>query len=288
MYDHRTRLQQNLTYFVQKSRTELAKVANELGIKVAVAKQQWIKQKIEHDKQRVKQLLPSTWGRSAFGTNATQQYQQRGGIHGVVAGCMADVVDGVIVALEGNVANKKFADFQAPQAPANATGETLQQQVARSEAEFRRQVETTTTQYQQSEEIRQRAWTKLMKAKAEIETLTGGSGRRSYLDMSNYHRVPLPPLRNSSVQPLPREIGARPNIASYTPPPLPGMDNLDTASKYPATKIRECMGAAGGVARIAEPEKDENGLYLPPKGQHREGMKWDSVQGLWVPGAASE
>jgi hypothetical protein len=283
LYDHRTRLQQNLAYFVQKSRSDLAKVNSDHTVQVAVARQQWIKQKIEHDQKRAKQFLPSTWGHAPFGTNATQQYQQRGGIQAVVASCMADVVDGVILVLEGSVPNTKFAHFQPPIPPANQqTGETLQQQVARSEQEFRQQLEQTTSQYQQSEETRQRAWTKMMKAKAELEASTGGVGRQGYLDISNYQRIPLPPLRNSQLQQMPQDFAPRSNVASFTPPPDPGT-NSGSVSKYSAAKVRERMSNDGSVAPVAEPKRDKEGLFVRPAGRTRKGMKWNAIQGIWVP-----
>lgn len=283
LYDHRTRLQQNMSFFLQKSRSDLVKVNNEHGLMVAMAKQQWMKQKIEHDQKRVKQFLPSTWGHLPFGTNATQQYQQRGGIQAMVAASLADIVDGVILLSEGKVANTKFASFQAPAAPANhQTGESLQQQISRSENEFRLQLEQTNVQYQQSEEARQRAWTKMMKAKAEIESLTGGAGRQGYLDLSNYHRVALPPLRNSQLQQMPQDLASRANVASFTPPPVPGTNSF-SMSKYSAAKVRERMSNDGSVAPVAEPKKDKDGLFVRPAGRTRKGMKWDAVQGIWVP-----
>ena len=283
LFDHRARLQQNLSFFIQKSRADLAKVSGEHGLHVAMAKQQWIKQKMEHDQKRIQQFLPSAWGRPVFGTNATQQYQQRGGIQAVVAGCLADVVDGSLLMLEGQVPNNKFPDFQAPPSHANQpAAESMQQQIARSENDMRLQLEQTTTQYQQSEESRQRAWTKMMKVKAELETLPGGTGRQGYLDMTNYHRVPLPPLRNSQLQQMPQEFAPRSNVASFTPPPVPSTSS-GSVSKYSAAKVRERMSNDGSVAPVAEPKKDRDGLFVRPAGRTRKGMKWDAVQGIWVP-----
>ena len=201
----------------------------------------------------------------------------------MVAGCLADVVDGTLIMLEGKVPNNKFAAFQAPPSHANQqAGESMQQQIARSENEFRLQLEQTTTQYQQSEEARQRAWTKMMKIKAELETLSGGTGRQGYLDMNNYHRIPLPPLRNSQLQQMPQDYASRSNVASFTPPPVPGT-NSASVSKYSAAKVRERMSNDGSVAPVAEPKKDKDGLFIRPAGRTRKGMKWDAVQGIWVP-----
>lgn len=286
VFEHRTRLQQNLNYFLTKSRQDQARVNSEHGLQVAIAKQQWIKQKREHDKNRVKQFLPSSWGRSPFGTTATQNYQRRGGMAAVVASCMADIVDGALIALDGKLPNKKFDDFIPPRPPhANqATGESLAQQHSRMEQELRRQINDCGVKLAQSEEARKRAWKKMMKLKAELEPATASYGR-ARIDLTNYHQVPVPPLRNSTQQALPREFVSRAAVATYTPPrstvPPPSAGTSD--SKYSAARVRERISSDGTVAPVTDPKKTKDGLYMRPAGRTRKGMQWDAVRGIWVP-----
>ena len=118
----------------------------------------------------------------------------------------------------------------------------------------------------------------------------GGSGRldkvemdpsplymgRVRIDATNYHKIPVPPLRNSTPQAVPQSFGARSAVASYTPPTNDG-------SKYSAARVKERMGTDGTVRTVQEPKKTPEGLYVRPAGRKRKGMEWDAVRGIWVP-----
>jgi hypothetical protein len=265
-----------------RSKTELTKINSDHVLQVAIAKQQWFRQKQEHDKKRCQQFIPSNWGRAPFGTTATQNYQRRGGVAGVVASCMADVVDGVIIMMEDKIPNKKFDNFVPPRPQANQqTGETLAQQHARMESQLKRQMNEVTVKLQASEEDRQRAWTKMMKTKAEMDpTPSMFPGRRGVrIDITNFHQVPLPQLRHSAPQAIPQQFGVRAAVASYRPP-----SNVNaTDSKYSPASVRERISSDGTVRTVQEPKKTNDGLYMRPAGRTRKGMQWDAVRGIWVP-----
>lgn len=285
LFEHRNRLQQNLAYFLAKSRTELAKVNSDHALQVAIAKQRWLKQKHEHDQKRAQQFLPSCWGRPPFGTTSTQNYQRLGGVAAIVGTCVADIVDGSIIMLEGNVPNNKFEEFVPPAAPHTnqQTGESLASQHRRMESEMKRQLHDCNVKFQASEEERQRAWTKMMKTKTEIEpSSAAAAARRARPDVPSFH-IPLPPLRNSTQQVVPRELVTRTAVASYTPPVSNGLTNANSSdSKYSAARVRERISADGTVAPVTEPKKTKEGLYVRPAGRTRKGMQWDAVRGIWV------
>lgn len=281
LFDHRARLQQNLAYFVTKSRTDLAKVNNDHALQVAMAKQRWMKEKQQHDANRIKQFLPSNWGRPAYGTTATQNFQRRGGPFSVIGACLADVVDGALIVAEGKLPNKKFNTFVPPPSPHvnKQTGESLAQQHMRMENELRRQINDCATKFVASEEERKRAWKKMMKTKAEIDLPTNNYGRRGRIDLSNYHQVPLPQLKSSTQQGLPHELAPRSAVASYQPPkPVDAKDK-----KYSAGMV-----ADGAVTRVPEAKKTADGNYLRPAGMKRTGMQWDTARGIWIPEATKQ
>eukprot|EP00934_Nitzschia_sp_Nitz4_P009454 Nitzschia sp. Nitz4//scaffold39_size137210//19237//22361//NITZ4_003186-RA/size137210-augustus-gene-0.178-mRNA-1//1//CDS//3329550344//9444//frame0 len=270
VFDHRNRLQQNMNFVITKARQDQARASGEHNMQVAMAKQRWMKQKQEHDLARVKQFLPSNWGRHPFGTGATQNYQRRGGLFSVIATTVADIVDGSLIVAEGKVPNNKFESFVPP--PAN---NAMIQQHARMEQELRHQINECGVKLAQSEEARKRAWKKMMKVKAEIEP--ANSYGRSRVDLTNYHQIPVPPLRNSTQQALPTDFAMNTSVASYTPP----VGTSD--SKYSAARVRQRISSDGTVAPVTEPKKDKDGFYVRPAGRTRKGMQWDSMRGIWVP-----
>ena len=253
-----------------------------------MAKQQWMKRKKDHDAQRIKNILPSNWGNPAFGTNLCQTYLRNGGIAQVVGSCLADVIDGSILMAEGKVPSNKMDPFVPPPAPGtNAqTGESLAQQHVRMERQLRSQINELEARLRNSEDDRKRAWQKMWKVKAELDLpqLQFG-GRRGRIDMTNYHLVPVPALRNSAPQHLPRELEiARASIATYTPPRATYTQELNgSESKYSAARVRERISADGSVAPVSEPKKTRDGLYQRPAGRTRKGMQWDAIRGIWVP-----
>jgi len=289
LFDQRHRLQQNLNFFIAKSRNDLLKANNDYTLEVAIAKQRWMKQKHEYDVKRAQGAMPSNWGHKPFGTSLLQTHIQRAqDLRALIGTCLADVVDGSIMIAEGKVQNKKFGDFVPPPNPTvnKQTGETLAAQHLQMENQLKMQMNGITTKFNASEEERNRIWKKMMKAKADLELPQQQySARRGRID---YTKMPLPPLRNSSQQTMPRELDyARAALATYTPPPrAAGPSPLDTGtsdSKYSAARVRERIGNDGTVAPVTEPKKTKEGLYQRPAGRTRKGMQWDAIRGIWVP-----
>jgi hypothetical protein len=252
-----------------------------------------LKQKREHDMKRAKSAMPSNWGRPPFGTNGLQNYIRSPGIPSIVGTCLADVIDGSIMIAEGKITNKKLDDFVPPPAPGinKQTGESLAQQQMRMEGELRRQMNDINAKFGVSEEERKRGWKKMMKTKAELELphQPYGGVRRGRIDLSNYHQIPVPALRNSVQQSMPRELEfARAAVATYTPPSTTttvfgAEDMAGSESKYSAARVRERIGRDGTVAPVSEPKKTKDGLYQRPAGRTRKGMQWDAIRGIWVP-----
>ena len=202
------------------------------------------------------------------------------------------MVDVAIMNFEGKLPKSEFDEFVPPPAPdmnqvVNAqTGETISQEQQRIEGEFQHKVNSLNVRLQNSEEERKRAWKKMLKTKAEFDvphvyqtTASTGLSRRSNikLDLNNYHMVPLPALRTSAQQVMPRELAAaRASLPSYTPPG-------ESESKYSAARVRERISADGSVAPVTEPKKTKEGLYQRPAGRTRKGMQWDALKGIWKP-----
>jgi hypothetical protein len=274
-----------------KSRNDMAKVNNDYALEVAIAKQRWMKKKHEHDMKRAKNSMPSNWGRAPYGTNTAQNYMRSPGLANIVGTCVADIVDGSIMIAEGKLPNKKFDDFVPPPAPGvnKQTGETLIQQQQRMEGQLKRQMSEMNAKFAASEEERKRAWKKMMKTKVELELphqpFSGGV-KRGRIDLSNYHQIPVPLLRNSTQQVIPRELDyARTALATYTPPASTGFGQGGglAESKYSAARVKERIGSDGTVAPVTEPKKTSSGLYQRPAGRTRKGMQWDAIRGIWVP-----
>eukprot|EP00429_Kryptoperidinium_foliaceum_P031431 CAMPEP_0176137620 /NCGR_PEP_ID=MMETSP0120_2-20121206/69875_1 /TAXON_ID=160619 /ORGANISM="Kryptoperidinium foliaceum, Strain CCMP 1326" /LENGTH=816 /DNA_ID=CAMNT_0017473483 /DNA_START=81 /DNA_END=2527 /DNA_ORIENTATION=- len=261
IYDARNRLQQNFAYFMSQKRNQLAKQENDYRVQFAMAKQKWLKEKIQHDQQRAKQFLPSTWGATPYGTNGTQNYQRRGGLGSVVGSCLADVVDGVVIMIERNVSGARYPDFKPPPNP----GSDAAQQITMQENELKRQLNDLNEKLQTSEERRKNAWIKMMKTKIEMDP---NAARRGYADLSSIHRIPVPPLRNSGPQGVPRDFAMRAAIATFQPPPSNRVKTND--SKYSTSRIREKIGDHVTLAPVSEPKKGRDGLFTRP-GRARKG-----------------
>jgi hypothetical protein len=283
----------------------MSKVKNDYALEVAIARNRWQKKKHEHDVQQAKNSMPSNWGHQPVGTSATLNYIRTPGIPSVIGQCVADLVDGAILRLEGKVKTVKFDDFVQPPVPDyvnQQTGESIGQQQLRIETELRQALQALNTRFQNSEEERKKAWKKMLKTKSEFDMTSMnqlgqgqyGNARRTnslQVDLNNYHLVPLPPLRTSTQQILPQELSvARASMAAYTPPrtmmgaAMGGPDGPgDSDSKYSAARVRERISADGTVAPVSEPKKTKDGLYQRPAGRTRKGMQWDALKGIWVP-----
>ena len=169
-------------------------------------------------------------------------------------------------------------DFVPPPAPA------VSKQITEFLAQQQKQLTGLNVRFNASEEERKKAWKKTMKTKAETqpEPISGRRGRT--LDLSNYHLIPVPALRNSGQQIVPRYEHARSAVATYTPPSTSYAHGAGgSESKYSAARVKERISNDGTVAPVTEPKRTADGLYQRPAGRTRKGMQWDAMRGIWVP-----
>lgn len=286
LFDARQLVQHNLTFAIAKGRQELTKAHSDYTIAYTQAKQRWLKEKYAHDMKKSQAVLPSKWGNQPFGTDLIKSYRQinRANIQRVTVGVtVADIVDASIMAAQGKAQIQRFKDFVPPPAPGmNAqTGENMAQRQHRVELEYRQQYTALDAKFQKSETERGRAWRKVMKSQAEINAVTGLTGRGVRITMSNYHQIPLPAIRGASQQTVPTHVYAQPSTRpAYT---SPSSGSTTDMSKYSAAKVKMRKSADGTVAPVSQPKKTKDGLYLRPAGRTRKGMQWDAVNGVWVP-----
>merc|ERR1711935_1030780 len=234
-------------------------------------------------------VLPTKWGSQPLGTEMIKNYMQNHSSNvqlATVSQTLADTVDGSILAAEGKAPIQRFKDFVPPPAPGmNAqTGENMAQRQHRVEMEYRKQYNAIDVKFKKSEADRTRAWRKVMKAQAEINSISGSNGRGARITLSNYHQIPVPSIRTSTQQNLPSQYAQQSvKLASYTPPVSASTTGLTDMSKYSAAKVKQRKAADGAVAPVSEPKKTKDGLYLRPAGRTRKGMEWDAINGVWIP-----
>lgn len=286
-------LQHSLTYVIAKGREELSKANNDYMIEVAKAKQIWISEKSVHDAKRLQAILPSKSGVDAEGTPLLKMFLKnpaKSANQQEVGKCLADVIDGSTMVAEGKASDTKFKDFVPPPRPIiNKEGEDMAQRQRRLEMEYRSRYNEVTTQLQKTEEARNVAWRKMMKAKADLElyhqAVINGRHQNILVHPNNHSQFPVPSLRgNSSAVPMPRELSRQQSaqVPSYRPPASKNTGSSIYA-KYSAEKIRQRKAADGSVAPVSEPKKTEDGLYMRPAGRTRKNMRWDAFGGVWVP-----
>lgn len=289
LFDARQMVQHNLTFTIAKGRQELTKAHSDYTIAYTTAKQLWLKEKFEYDMKKSQAVLPTKWGSQPLGTEMIKNYMQNHSSNvqlATVSQTLADIVDGSILAAEGKAPIQRFKDFVPPPAPGmNAqTGENMAQRQHRVEMEYRKQYNAIDVKFKKSEADRTRAWRKVMKAQAEINSISGSNGRGVRMTLSNYHQIPVPSIRTSTQQNLPSQYAQQSaKLASYTPPVSASATALTDMSKYSAAKVKQRKAADGTVAPVSEPKKTKDGLYLRPAGRTRKGMQWDAVNGVWVP-----
>ena len=288
-------VQHNLTYAIAKGRQELTKAHSDYTIAYTAAKQRWLKEKFEYDMKKSHSVLPTKWGSQPLGTELIKNYRHmnRSNIQRVTVGqTLADIVDGGILAAQGKAPIQRFKDFVPPPAPGmNAqTGENMAQRQHRVEMEYRKQYTTIDAKFQKNEADGARAWRKVMKAQAEINAVSGYTGRGVRIHMGNYNQIPVPPIRGSTRQNVSNHAYTHPTSAkpaSYaSSAPSKNMTFIDM-TKYSAAKVKQRKSADGTVAPVSKPKKTKDGLYLRPAGRTRKGMQWDSVNGVWVPDRSS-
>mmetsp|Transcript_23088 Transcript_23088/g.54567 ORF Transcript_23088/g.54567 Transcript_23088/m.54567 type:complete len:816 (+) Transcript_23088:120-2567(+) len=288
LFDARQMVQQSLSFTIAKGRQELSKAHSDYTIAYTTAKQLWLKEKFEYDMKKSQAVLPTKWGSQPLGTEMIKEFMQSNcsNIQLItVSQTLADIVDGSILAAKGKAPIQRFKDFVPPPAPGmNAkTGENMAQRQHRVEMEYRKQYDAIDEKFQKSEGDRIRAWRKVMKAQAEINSVASGSGKGVRITMSNYHQFPVPSIRSSNQQNIPRQYTQQPNKQSYSPSVSTNTTSLTDTSKYSAAKVKQRKSADGTVAPVSEPKKTKDGLYLRPAGRTRKGMEWDAINGVWVP-----
>jgi hypothetical protein len=289
LFDARQMVQHNLTFTIAKGRQELTKAHSDYTIAYTTAKQHWLKEKFEYDMKKSQAVLPTKWGSQPLGTEIIKKYMQNNFSNirrATVSQTLADIVVGSILAAEGKAPIQRFKDFLPPPAPGmNAqTGENMAQHQHRVEMEYRKQHNAIDVKFQKNEVERTRAWKKVMKAQAEINSLSGNNGRGVRINLSNYHQIPVPAIRSSTQHNLPSQYAQHSaKMASYTPPVPASTTTLTDMSKYSAAKVKQRKSADGTVAPVSEPKKTKDGLYLRPAGRTRKGMQWDAVNGVWIP-----
>jgi hypothetical protein len=278
-----------LTHLIAQGRLELSKMQSEYASAVAQARQNYIAEKSHHDARRLQMLLPSKLGIPIQGTQVTQHFLFNAAQNlnrALVAECLADIIDGTIAFVEGQVSSPPFKDFVPPPPPGfnPETGEDMAQRQHRVESEYRSQYNLMNAQFQASETERAKAWRKMMKTKAELdmtqEQVLNGVRQSIRVTQSNYTQIPMPAFQGSANVALPRERQGL-SVASYRPPASAGP--VSSTSKYSAEKVRQRKSADGSVAPVSEPKKTKEGLYMRPAGRTRKGMRWDAFAGVWVP-----
>jgi hypothetical protein len=257
------------------------------------ATENWMRAKQHFENDELNKVLPSRWGSIPTGTNATKEYGRKAdGVSQHVANCLADIVDSVEMISTGQL--RRMQRYPIPYPRGGSHMDALKS----VEAQFRKDIASTTAKLRQSEEERHKAWRKMLRTKAECDvqyqsgsTMLGGysARHRGNLTLQNYHQFPLPNLRMSSAESVPHELATqRPVQASYVPqrthaPPPSSSSRAASESRYSTARVKQRIGHDGTVAPVSEPKKSKDGLYLRPAGRTRKGMAWDAVHGVWVP-----
>lgn len=224
------------------------------------------------------------------GTHRTQQYRlmpDRSGIADHVGECLGDIVDAVEGIAQGMLRNERFNERFVP--PAGYDPSTIQRYKAIEDGK-RKDMNALTHRLQQAEDIRKKAWRKLMKTKGEFElpqqrVHQDGRVSTEHVTMSNYATFPAPPLQYAKLLQLPTVHDMpQSSIASYRPvhtsrAPAPG----NIYAKYAPARIRERTAADGTVHPASQPKQNKDGTYQRPAGRTRKGMTWDEHKGIWRP-----
>jgi hypothetical protein len=311
IYNLRVKTQSDLHSLMCEHRVQATKLKNDYDLEVAISRSRWQKQKEAHDPDLARRALPSALGKPTIGTPVTALAMSRQDpVTPEVGATVANIVDSVVIRSEsGWKDNDKCEDFNPPPPPdVNSlvvdqnTGETLGQRQERLEGALHKELADLGTNLHASEEARKRAWKKLLKTKADFDiphqlmSNAGGRKSRMQFDPNQFHLLPVPPLRASSVAmvPPPASYAAPPSIPSYVPqapraaapPAPPAPSNVPShveSNKYSAAKVRERIAPDGSVMPVSMPKKTKDGLYQRPAGRTRKGMDWDAVRGIWVP-----
>ena len=159
----------------------------------------------------------------------------------------------------------------------------MAQRQHRVETELRKQYTAVDAKFNKSEHDRGRGWRKVMKAQAEINAVSGNTGRGVRITMANYNQIPVPAIRGNAQHSMPTHQYTQPTRTSYPSTPSSISTSTTDMSKYSASKVKARKSADGTVAPVSEPKKTRDGLYLRPAGRTRKGMQWDAVNGVWVP-----
>jgi hypothetical protein len=307
IYNLRVKTQSDLNNLSYEHRVQATKLKNDYDLEVAISRSRWQKEKEAQDADLARRAMPSAFGKPTIGTPETASAMSRQDlVTSEVGTTVANIVDVVVTRSESGWRNNdKYEDFNPPPPPNvttlvldQNTGETFGQRQERLESTLRKELADMGTNLHESEEARKRAWKKLLKTKAEFDiphqliSNAGGRKSRMHFDPNQFHLLPVPPLRASSVAivPPPASYAAPPSIPSYVPqapraapPPAPSSLPSHAESKYSAAKVRERIAPDGSVMLVSMPKKTKDGLYQRPAGRTRKGMDWDALRGIWVP-----
>lgn len=307
IYNLRVKTQSDLNNLSYEHRLQATKLKNDYDLEVAISRSRWQKQKDAHGADLARRTVPSAFSKPTIGTPFTASaISRQDQVTSEVGATVANVVDVVVIRSESGWRNNDGCEDFNPPLPPNATslvldqntGETLRQRQERLESTLRKELADMGTNLHASEEARKKAWKKLLKTKAEFDiphqliSNAGGRKSRMQFDPNQFHLLPVPPLRASSVAivPPPASYAAPPSIPSYVPqapraapPPAPISVASHGESKYSAAKVRERIAPDGSVMPVSMPKKTKDGLYQRPAGRTRKGMDWDALRGIWVP-----
>lgn len=303
--ERRSRIQSQLQSLMTDNRHFLTQVSENYRAEWEGAYKKWNHHRQEFESARLNMYMPhrNNPHHRPNGTALTKVYAaQPDPTRRLVAHCLADVLDTVIGAAEGQVRLERFTDeFRPPPRP-DVQSNSNYAQNQKTEERLKEEYRSITADLRSSEEERQKAWKRMMKTKAEFEVNHG----RTSIDMNNYSLMPLPSLRHSggeslhvnaapsvslpmdasAVSRLPRVSAGNPLPSRPPNPSMPttssnGMPSSD--SKYSAARVRERISSDGTVAPVTTPKKTKDGLFVRPAGRTRKGMEWDAVRGIWVP-----
>lgn len=263
-------------------------------MRVAVEKNRWNARRMQFEHRKLDVMLPSRRRQGIIGTQRTQNYRllpDRTGIADNVGECLGDIIDAVEGVAQGMIRNERFNEpFVHPPAPPGFDPSAIQRLKSIDEMK-RNDMKTLTGRLQQTEELRKKAWRKLMKTKAEFElphqrVHHDGRVTTEHVTMSNYGTFPAPPLQHARLLQLPssQEL-PRSAVASYRPVHTSRAvgPSQSIYAKYAPARIRERTSADGTVVPASKPKQNKDGLYQRPAGRTRKGMLWDAVEGIWRP-----
>lgn len=201
----------------------------------------WHHRRQQFENQKLNTMLPSRNNRPIQGTGLTQRYRalpDRSGISDVVGGCLGDVVDAVESISMGMMRNEIFNERFVPSTDGNES--EIPARLRQMEAARRNELNEVTLRINQLEEVRKKAWRKVMKTKAELDlphqhVSHTGAVQTIHLNMSNYGSIQVPVLTQGGLLKAPTDVFGASTIATYAPKAR--NLNRNTMTKRPRAKV---------------------------------------------------